>query len=75
MRSLRAQMFDAMFAPNCTLTGGGFGPARDITAITVNRWPHARHTPMHDDARLHLERRAILVVLRQARSGTVWYHT
>jgi len=23
-----------------TLTGGGFDPARDITAITVNRWPH-----------------------------------
>jgi spermidine dehydrogenase len=23
-----------------TLHGGGFDPARDITAITVNRWPH-----------------------------------
>jgi spermidine dehydrogenase len=23
-----------------TLDGGGFDPARDITAITVNRWPH-----------------------------------
>jgi len=23
-----------------TLTGGGFDPARDIAAITVNRWPH-----------------------------------
>jgi spermidine dehydrogenase len=23
-----------------TLVGGGFDPARDITAITVNRWPH-----------------------------------
>jgi spermidine dehydrogenase len=23
-----------------TLAGGGFDPARDITAITVNRWPH-----------------------------------
>jgi len=23
-----------------TLKGGGFDPARDITAITVNRWPH-----------------------------------
>jgi spermidine dehydrogenase len=23
-----------------TLLGGGFDPARDITAITVNRWPH-----------------------------------
>jgi spermidine dehydrogenase len=22
------------------LAGGGFDPARDITAITVNRWPH-----------------------------------
>jgi len=32
-----------MFATNCTLTGGGFDTARDITAITVNRWPHAWH--------------------------------
>jgi spermidine dehydrogenase len=23
-----------------TLGAGGFDPARDITAITVNRWPH-----------------------------------
>ena len=23
-----------------TLAGGGFDPARDIEAITVNRWPH-----------------------------------
>jgi len=23
-----------------TLEGGGFDPARDIEAITVNRWPH-----------------------------------
>ncbi len=23
-----------------TLQGGGFDPARDIEAITVNRWPH-----------------------------------
>jgi len=23
-----------------TLQDGGFDPARDITAITVNRWPH-----------------------------------
>lgn len=23
-----------------SLSGGGFDPARDITAITVNRWPH-----------------------------------
>jgi spermidine dehydrogenase len=23
-----------------TLSGGGFDPARDIEAITVNRWPH-----------------------------------
>jgi spermidine dehydrogenase len=23
-----------------TLAAGGFDPARDITAITVNRWPH-----------------------------------
>ena len=23
-----------------TLAGGGFDPARDITGITINRWPH-----------------------------------
>ena len=25
---------------SCTLGAGGFDPARDIAAITVNRWPH-----------------------------------
>ena len=32
-REIRAQL-------GRTLEGGGFDPARDITAITVNRWPH-----------------------------------
>jgi spermidine dehydrogenase len=32
-RNLRAQLGRA-------LSGGGFDPARDIAAITVNRWPH-----------------------------------
>jgi spermidine dehydrogenase len=32
-RAMRNQAADA-------LAGGGFDPARDILAITVNRWPH-----------------------------------
>ena len=32
-REIRAQL-------GRTLAGGGFDPAQDITAITVNRWPH-----------------------------------
>jgi spermidine dehydrogenase len=32
-RSIREQL-------GRTLSGSGFDPARDITAITVNRWPH-----------------------------------
>jgi spermidine dehydrogenase len=32
-RHIRAQL-------GRTLAGGGFDPARDITGITVNRWPH-----------------------------------
>jgi spermidine dehydrogenase len=34
-----------------TLNGGGFDPARDITAITVNRWPHGyapEYNPLFD---------------------------
>jgi spermidine dehydrogenase len=34
------------------LAGGGFDPARDITAITVNRWPHgyaAEFNPLFDE--------------------------
>ncbi|MDR3509840.1 MAG: NAD(P)-binding protein [Caulobacteraceae bacterium] len=34
------------------LAGGGFDPARDITAITVNRWPHGyapEYNPLIDD--------------------------
>jgi spermidine dehydrogenase len=29
------------------LAGGGFDPASDITAITVNRWPHG-YAPEHN---------------------------
>src|SRR5262249_21673093 len=34
-----------------TLAGGGFDPARDIEAITVNRWPHGyapEYNPLFD---------------------------
>jgi spermidine dehydrogenase len=34
-----------------TLKAGGFDPARDITAITVNRWPHGyapEYNPLFD---------------------------
>ncbi len=34
-----------------TLEDGGFDPARDITAITVNRWPHGyapEYNPLFD---------------------------
>jgi len=34
-----------------TLSGGGFDPARDIDAITVNRWPHGyayEYNPLWD---------------------------
>jgi spermidine dehydrogenase len=34
-----------------TLSGGGFDPARDIMAITVNRWPHGygyEYNPLFD---------------------------
>jgi spermidine dehydrogenase len=33
------------------LAGGGFNPARDILALTVNRWPHGyayERDPLHD---------------------------
>jgi spermidine dehydrogenase len=45
-REIRAQL-DAMLAP------GGFDAARDITAITVNRWPHGyayEYNPLFDPA-------------------------
>ncbi len=35
-----------------TLTASGFDPARDITAITVNRWPHGyapEYNPLFDE--------------------------
>jgi spermidine dehydrogenase len=34
-----------------TLADGGFDPARDITGITVNRWPHGyarEYNPLFD---------------------------
>jgi spermidine dehydrogenase len=34
-----------------TLAGGGFDPARDVTGITVNRWPHGyayEYNPLFD---------------------------
>src|SRR5262249_15116153 len=49
-----------------TLAGGGFDPARDIEAITVNRWPHGyapEYNPLFDpdvpeDRRAHVIGRA-----------------
>jgi spermidine dehydrogenase len=44
-RNIREQL-------NRTLTEGGFDAARDITAITVNRWPHGyapEYNPLFDD--------------------------
>ena len=35
------------------LSGGGFDPARDIEAITVNRWPHGYASPHDPTSRLH----------------------
>jgi spermidine dehydrogenase len=35
------------------LSGGGFDPARDIEAITVNRWPHGYASPYDPTAKLH----------------------
>jgi spermidine dehydrogenase len=43
-RNIRAQL-------GRTLQGGDFDPARDITAITVNRWPHGyapEYNPLFD---------------------------
>jgi NAD(P)-binding Rossmann-like domain len=43
-REIRGQL-------GCTLAPGGFDPARDITAITVNRWPHGyapEYNPLFD---------------------------
>jgi spermidine dehydrogenase len=44
-RNIREQL-------NRTLAGGGFDAARDITAITVNRWPHGyapEYNPLFDE--------------------------
>jgi len=35
------------------LSGGGFDPARDIEAITVNRWPHGYASPHDPKSTLH----------------------
>jgi spermidine dehydrogenase len=35
------------------LSAGGFDPARDIEAITVNRWPHGYASPHDPDSTLH----------------------
>ncbi len=56
----RAELLDTPFATfernireqlGRTLSGGGFDPARDIEAITVNRWPHGyapEYNPLFD---------------------------
>jgi spermidine dehydrogenase len=35
------------------LSAGGFDPARDIEAITVNRWPHGYASPHDPKSKLH----------------------
>jgi spermidine dehydrogenase len=58
-RNIRSQL-------NRTLSGGGFDAARDITGITVNRWPHGyapEYNPLFDadvpeDQRPHVIGRA-----------------
>ncbi len=54
-----------------TLGGGGFDPARDIEAITVNRWPHGyapEYNPLFDPE-VPEDRRAN--VLGRARCGRI----
>jgi spermidine dehydrogenase len=54
-----------------TLAGGGFDPARDITAITVNRWPHGyapEWNPLWDEP-LPLEQQPN--VIGRARFGAI----
>ncbi|MFL5238705.1 MAG: NAD(P)-binding protein [Rhizomicrobium sp.] len=49
---------------NRMLSGGGFDSARDIMAITVNRWPHGyayEFNPLFDDFSVPPERRANVV--------------
>ena len=45
-REIRAQL-------GRVLSGGGFDPARDIAAITVNRWPHGYASPYDPESTLH----------------------
>jgi spermidine dehydrogenase len=49
---------------NRMLQNGGFDSARDITAITVNRWPHGyacEFNPLYDDFSIPPEKRANVV--------------
>jgi spermidine dehydrogenase len=49
---------------NRMLAGGGFDSARDIAAITVNRWPHGyayEFNPLFDDFSIPPEKRANVV--------------
>ena len=55
---------------------GGFDPARDIVAITVNRWPHGyayTYNPLvrSDGVGLHVERPASLRRRRASRIGLI----
>jgi len=66
-----------------TLAGGGFDPARDIEAITVNRWPHGyapEYNPLFDpdvpeDQRANVIGRAQLgrIVIANSDSGGAAY--
>jgi spermidine dehydrogenase len=53
-----------------TLAGGGFDPARDIEAITVNRWPHGyapEYNPLFDPDGPETERPNVIGRARHGR--------
>lgn len=53
-----------------TLSGGGFDPAKDITAITVNRWPHGyapEFNPLWDELRPPDKRKNVIARARFGR--------
>ena len=69
----RAELLNTPFATyeektrdqlNRMLGGGGFDAARDVLAITVNRWPHGyayEFNPLFDDFSIPPEKRANVV--------------
>jgi spermidine dehydrogenase len=53
------------------LAGGGFDPARDITAITVNRWPHGYAPEFNSLFDPHLPAAQRPEVIGRARFGRI----